>query len=59
MLPSGLAEAADDDPDGCCRWRWPAFSSSTMPRATLDITMPEKEGLTALSEIMSLDPNAA
>ena len=29
-----------------------------MPRATLDITMPEKDGLTALSEIMSLDPNA-
>ncbi len=26
--------------------------------ATLDITMPEKDGLTALSEIMSLDPNA-
>jgi two-component system chemotaxis response regulator CheY len=26
--------------------------------ATLDITMPEKDGLTALSEIMSLDPSA-
>ena len=26
--------------------------------ATLDITRPEKDGLTALSEIMSLDPSA-
>ena len=35
-----------------------SYQSLKPDLATLDITMPEKDGLTALSEIMSLDPNA-
>jgi two-component system chemotaxis response regulator CheY len=34
------------------------FSALRPDLTTLDITMPEKDGLQALSEIMSLDPNA-
>ena len=34
------------------------FMSLKPDLATLDITMPEKDGLTALAEIMTLDPSA-
>jgi two-component system, chemotaxis family, chemotaxis protein CheY len=35
-----------------------SFRSLKPELTTLDITMPEKDGLTALGEIMTLDPNA-
>jgi two-component system chemotaxis response regulator CheY len=35
-----------------------SFQSLKPELTTLDITMPEKDGLTALGEIMSLDPTA-
>jgi two-component system, chemotaxis family, chemotaxis protein CheY len=34
------------------------FQALAPELTTLDITMPEKDGLAALSEIMSIDPNA-